>query len=250
MLIRVMHKIPNSSCTIPNMTALEVCKRMIMRWFIVIGVIAAMRTASASAASFQTNLIEGWRVLVNEQLLREDKASEEKAIQLLRLQLEEIVRVVPAPAVAKLREVTLWFSPAYPGITPRAEYHPGAGWLRDNGRDPAMAKGVEFTNVKNFESETKRMPNFTLHELAHAYQDRVLPGGFSNTEIKAEYERAKAGGSYEKVERWHGHGRPNTHERAYAVTNPMEYFAESTEAYFSRNDFFPFTREELDKHDP
>ena len=30
----------------------------------------------------------------------------------------------------------------------------------------------------------------------------------------------------------------------------MEYFAESTEAYFSRNDFFPFTREELKKHDP
>jgi len=34
------------------------------------------------------------------------------------------------------------------------------------------------------------------------------------------------------------------------VTNPQEYFAETTEAYFSRNDFFPFTRAELEKHDP
>ncbi len=30
----------------------------------------------------------------------------------------------------------------------------------------------------------------------------------------------------------------------------MEYFAETTEAYFSRNDFFPFTRQELLRHDP
>jgi dipeptidyl-peptidase-4 len=29
-----------------------------------------------------------------------------------------------------------------------------------------------------------------------------------------------------------------------------EYFAETTEAFFSRNDFFPFTRDELRRHDP
>jgi Mlc titration factor MtfA (ptsG expression regulator) len=34
------------------------------------------------------------------------------------------------------------------------------------------------------------------------------------------------------------------------MTNPMEYFAETTEAFFSRNDFFPFTRDELKQHDP
>jgi dipeptidyl-peptidase-4 len=30
----------------------------------------------------------------------------------------------------------------------------------------------------------------------------------------------------------------------------MEYFAEATEAYFGKNDFFPFNREELKAHDP
>jgi hypothetical protein len=201
-------------------------------------------------ARFQTNSIEGWTVLVNERLLNESKAATHKAIELLRSQLQEIVRVMPAPAVARLREVTLWFSPEYPKIRPRAEYHPGAEWLRDNGRDPRMVKGVEFTDVRVFESETKRMPNFTLHELAHSYHDRVLAGGFENPEVKAAYKRAKASGTYDKVERWFGNGHPNTRERAYAMTNPMEYFAESTEAFFSRNDFYPFTHEELKKHDP
>jgi hypothetical protein len=201
-------------------------------------------------AAHQTNSIEGWTVLVNERLLAHDKAATAKALELLRAQLQEIVRVVPAPAVAKLREVTLWLSPEYPGVKPRTEYHPGAGWLRDHGRDPAMVKGIEFTDVPNFEAETRRMPNFTLHELAHAYHDRVLARGFANPEIKAAYERVQAGKTYDKVERWFGNGRANTFERAYAMTNPMEYFAETTEAFFSRNDFFPFNRAELKKHDP
>ena len=113
-----------------------------------------------------------------------------------------------------------------------------------------MAKGVEFTDIRNFEREMNRMPNFALHELAHAYHDRFLPQGFSNPEIKAAYEKARASGKYDRVEQWHGNGKPNTFGRAYAITNPQEYFAETSEALFSRNDFFPFTRDELKQHDP
>src|SRR4051812_25852988 len=90
------------------------------------------------AANHQTNFMEGWRVLVDERLLGTNQAATAKALELLRVQLQEIVRVVPAPAVARLREVTLWFSPEYSGVQPRAEYHPGAGWLREHGRDPVM----------------------------------------------------------------------------------------------------------------
>jgi hypothetical protein len=38
--------------------------------------------------------------------------------------------------------------------------------------------------------------------------------------------------------------------RAYALTNDREYFAETTEAFFGRNDFFPFDRAELERADP
>jgi hypothetical protein len=33
-------------------------------------------------------------------------------------------------------------------------------------------------------------------------------------------------------------------------TNPKEYFAELSEAYFGKNDFYPFVRGELKVHDP
>lgn len=202
------------------------------------------------AASYRTNTIEGWTVLVDERLANEGQTTTHQALEHLRSQLKEIARVVPAPAVAKLREVRLWFSPEYPGVRPTAEYHPDAGWLREHGRNEAMAGGVEFTNVRIFEVESKRMPNFALHELAHAYHHRVLPDGYGNPEIQTAYDRAKASGTYENVERWHGDGRPNTRERAYALSNPMEYFAESTEAFFGRNDFYPLNRADLKRHDP
>jgi Mlc titration factor MtfA (ptsG expression regulator) len=50
------------------------------------------------------------------------------------------------------------------------------------------------------------------------------------------------------VKRWTG--EEITEERAYAMSNAKEYFAESSEAYFGRNDFYPFTRAELKEHDP
>lgn len=212
--------------------------------------VLALGTRSLAAASYQTYAIEGWTVLVDERLLTGEDSRTRQALELLRAQLKEIARVVPPPAVAKLREVRLWFSPEYAGFRPTAEYHPDAGWLRQNGRNEAMARSVEFTNVRTFEAEAKRMPNFALHELAHAYHHRVLPGGYENAPIAAAYNQAKGRGSYDQVERWLGNGRPNTRERAYAMTSPMEYFAESTEAFFARNDFFPFDRIELKRHDP
>ena len=106
-----------------------------------------------------------------------------------------------------------------------------------------MAKGVEFTNIPIFAQEIVRMPMMTLHELAHAYHDRVL--GFEHAEIEAAYRRAVESKSYEAVERSNGKT-----ERAYALANAKEYFAETTEAFFGRNDFYPFNGAELERHDP
>ncbi len=205
------------------------------------------KARSATGDTHDVRKISGWTVHVSRRLLDEQSDKTAKALELLTAQLDEIVTVVPQQALVELQKVPLWISPEYPKVAPRAEYHPGAGWLKDNGRDPQMAKGVEFTNVRIFEAETRRMPNFALHELSHAYHDRVL--NFEHAEIKAAFEKAKASGKYDKVDRKDSEGRVRQ-DKAYAMTNQMEYFAEGSEAFFTRNDFFPFTREELEKHDP
>jgi hypothetical protein len=230
------------------------------RWFVADGLRLLAAGAGWSVACGQTKGddprmpreerdVEGWRVHVSRALFREHPVATQRAIDLLAAQLREIDSVVPAAAVTQLRKVPLYFSEPYPGVEPRAEYHPAAGWLRTHGRDPAMEKGVEFTNIPIFEAEVRRMPNFALHELAHAYHDRNLPHGFRNAEVAAAFERARASGTYDRVERRDAAGRTRI-DRAYAVTNPQEYFAEMSEAFFSRNDFFPYCREELERHDP
>jgi hypothetical protein len=203
--------------------------------------------SDAGDTTSETRPLCGWTIHVRHSLALAKPAETARALDLLKVQLEEIVKLVPAGPLAELRKVPLWFTPGYPGTPPRAEYHPGAKWLTDHGRDPAMAKGVEFTNIAIFEAETRRMPNFALHELAHAYHDRVL--GFDEPRIPAAFTKAKESGRYARVERRDAGGR-SSHGPAYAMTDHKEYFAEGTEAFFSRNDFFPFTREELKRHDP
>jgi hypothetical protein len=70
-------------------------------------------------------------------------------------------------------------------------------------------------------------------------------GGNQHEDILRTYQNAKAAGLYAQVKSVDG-----SVGAAYALTNEKEYFAEITEAYFLKNDFFPFTREELRTYDP
>jgi hypothetical protein len=72
-----------------------------------------------------------------------------------------------------------------------------------------------------------------------------LPGGFENSDLKAAYENALSSKRYESVLKI-----AHTQEKAYATTNPQEYFAEATEPFCGTNDFYPFVRSELRRHDP
>ena len=82
-----------------------------------------------------------------------------------------------------------------------------------------------------------------LHELAHAYHDRVL--GFDEPRIQEAYEKFKKSGRGDKTLLFDGR-----RVKHYGLTNPMEFFAEMTEAYFGANDFFPFNRGELKESEP
>jgi hypothetical protein len=109
--------------------------------------------------------------------------------------------------------------------------------------NPDKAGGVEIANVRNFLTWTHDQPWMVLHELAHAYHHQVLT--FEHAEVRTCHGEAMRNKLYDSV--LHINGRKQRH---YACTNPMEYFAEMTEAYFGTNDFYPFVRAELKQVDP
>jgi len=192
---------------------------------------------------YESRQIEGWRVLVHKEFLRREPALADETLKLLGFQLHQIARKVPAGPLSKLRKVVLWVEEAEPHHRCMA-YHPSAEWLREHGMNPDKARCVEVANARNFLAWTLEQPWMVLHELAHAYHDQFL-GGYGNPELLAAYDRAKRAKRYEAV--MHIRGKI---EKAYAATNVMEYFAESTEAFFGTNDFYPFVRSELKAHDP
>lgn len=192
---------------------------------------------------YKTRDILGWSVHVSDQLLETKPEKTEVALKLFEEQLQNIVDRVPAQVVKKLQTVPVWFSPQYPNKRPSGEYHPGKKWLIDNGRRPELVHCVEFSNVEIFPKEVKRMPMLALHELAHAYHHLHLT--YDHPGILAAYKDAKETGKYQKVKRNNGR-----EEQAYAITNDKEYFAETSEAYFGINDFYPFNKQELQDYDP
>lgn len=186
--------------------------------------------------------MRGWTLRVERDLLTGKPELADKVLTLLESRLQDVERVIPQPALGKLRGVKIWMR-ANDGPSPCAVYHPSPEWLRQHGWNPDLARGVEICNATRFLEWAGDQPAMVLHELAHAYHHQFL--GYENGEILAAYREAVRSRAYEAVPYVRGGTR-----KAYALENEKEYFAECTEAYFARNDFYPFTRTELQKHDP
>jgi hypothetical protein len=215
--------------------------------------IAALLALSACAApdvttqpipssQYDTRVLEGWTVRVNRILLRQQAELGAEALRVLGEKLHDIARIVPAGPLAQLRKVPLWLG-VDDGPNDRAQYHPSREWLESHHYNPEKARGVEIGSASRFLKTSIEQPTMVLHELAHAYHDQVLT--FQHPGIQGAYREAKKGGAYDSVLRVSG-----MKERHYAMTDPQEYFAEGTEAYFGTNDFYPFVRAELRVHDP
>jgi len=189
--------------------------------------------------------IEGWTVHADPKLLQGEHATTGKrALRMLADHLHRISILVPEPQLSKLRTLEIWIEWEHP-ILKAMQYHPSVGWLRARGHDSRLAKKVHISRARALleRGQLLKHPAVVLHELAHAYHDQVL--GFDHGEVEAAYRKAKASGSYEKVLLYTGRK-----VRHYGLSNEKEYFAEGTEAYFYRNDFYPFVRAELKEHDP
>jgi hypothetical protein len=206
---------------------------------------AALAQAQAHRFDPVLQQIEGWTVSVDPALLEGEHAEAgARALNMLANHLQRIAILVPDEQLAKMRKLEIWIEHRHPTLG-AMQYHPSLGWLTSNGHDPRLAKKVHIPRAEALLSRGQLLkhPAVVLHELAHAYHDQYL--GFDEPRIIEAYQQAKAAGTYERVLLYTGQV-----VRHYAMTDHKEYFAEGTEAYFYRNDFYPFVRAELKEHDP
>jgi dipeptidyl-peptidase-4 len=189
--------------------------------------------------------VEGWKVYIEPTLIDGvDREEGARALTMLANHLQRIKILVPAEPLAKLQAVGIWLEHDHPKLK-AMQYHPARQWLIANNHDPRLEKKVHITQARELFSRGQMLkhPAVVLHELAHAYHDQVL--GFEHPEILAAFNKAKDAGLYQSVLLYTGQK-----VRHYGLVNHKEYFAEATEAYFYRNDFYPFVRAELKEYDP
>lgn len=189
--------------------------------------------------------IEGWKVHVEPSLIDGEHAEVGKqALKMLANHLQRVAILVPDEQRAKLQTVEIWLEHAHPKLH-AMQYHPSEDWLTGHGYDRRLAKKVHLPQAKALFSRQQMLkhPAVVLHELAHGFHDQTL--GFGDQRVIEAYQQAMDDGIYDSVLLYDG--RMVAH---YGKTNHKEYFAEATEAYFYRNDFFPFVRSELARHDP
>jgi len=213
-----------------------------------IALVVTVRQASSQklkfdpTSAYRGDTIRGFALLINPQVDRcKGKATEVR--QEIERQLKNIEGVMPAEQLKALYKVRIWVE--WNGKSGDASmFHPNADWLRTHGYNPEKAGDIEISDTTKFlKYSSDDQPWLLLHELAHAYHFHVL--GENHPGIEKAFQKACAGGTYDNVRHVDG-----TKREAYAMKNRQEYFAELTEAYFGRNDYFPFTRRELELHDP
>ena len=195
---------------------------------------------------FEIRNIEGWTAYINRDVRKQHPEQLAKTLEHLKWELYQIKLAVPPAAVSNMQENT----PIWMEYSERVSlsYHPGRGWLIQRGyKVPKDPQSMMSLSVKSHVGDSYRHPFVIFHEMAHGYDFYFLGKGrtYGNKECEANYQRMMKTGTYEKIKIWNGH--IGSH---YARTNRMEYFAESSEAYFAINDIYPFVRAELREHDP
>jgi hypothetical protein len=183
--------------------------------------------------------IDGWNVHVDTSLLKgEHKPTGDLVLKIAAQRLHRITMRIPAGPLAKMQEVPIYLDRNHP--LGGAHFHPGAKWLVDHGYDPAMAKAIHLTTAGRLVRAAGKPGGGAvfLHELTHAYHNRVL--GFNHKLILEGFKKFRASEKFDMVT--HSSGRLRPH---YGLMDQMEYFAEMTETFFAVNDFYPFVRTEL-----
>ncbi len=197
---------------------------------------------------------EGFTVLLDPaadtQTASPQNARIKTALDALATDLKILAETAPIPALKLLRTVPILVTistqprPGYAGRG--ACFHPSADWLTSNGYDAARQGCVEILNIEDLITWRSVQPSMVLHELSHALHWLV---GFDRADVREAYQLAlKSPDLYKSVKYAQTPKGPG--RRAYALTDEHEYFAELSEAYLGRNDFFPFIRKELVAYDP
>lgn len=210
-----------------------------------------------SKNTFSTIEIEGFQVKIRTYVEKTNAA--QAALKLMEENLKEVNELIPEYALTVMKEHPIWLEEnlTIEGVqTSAAWYNAYLDFLKYYNLMEAKYKCVEITNYTNYVNWSKQnQPYMVLHELCHLYHDLAIENGYDNKELLDAYNHAYSTGMYTDTPycldwRTDPPTQYNITGKAYAMNNVTEYFSEICEAYWGKNDYYPFDYWDLKEYDP
>ncbi|MCU0959508.1 MAG: hypothetical protein MUF48_05330 [Pirellulaceae bacterium] len=204
---------------------------------------------SAPPRDYESVNVSRWTVLVEQQLLDEEPELARRALERLRQQLDELMRVLPGSSHERFAGLTLFLMygerATWGGRDNGLEYFQKVAPQHFRHLDPRMSSAILIYSAENYDWLPERRALMALaHEFAHAYQLEQWPE--NEPRIYDAWAHAMEAGLYRQVKDEDG----ATLAEGYAAVNQLEYFAELSMVYFVGGYYTPFTRDELKSYDP
>lgn len=186
----------------------------------------------------------GFTLLLNPELSQRQREVD-TLLKELEKQFKNVQEVLTAEQFDVVRQPPIWIEWDNPALDSPSAFLGSEKWISLKGLNPEKLNCIEINNSRRFVLTAQRVqPWLMMHELAHVWHFRKL--GVQHPGIMKAYADAMDAKLYDSVLYTEGVKK----RRAYAAKNYIEYFAELSEAWFGKNDYYPFTRKELQSHDP
>jgi hypothetical protein len=190
---------------------------------------------------------KNWTIYLEKILVDDNKSYADKALNKLEQNLDEIIEKLPVNAARQLKSLDIYLMKGEKsGIDEGGMSYIRPGEAKNyHYLDPRWQHAIVVYSSKTLlyldELWTKKA---LMHELSHAWHISNWPQ--RHPPIYNTYLNAKERGLYRNIKDYKGRDI----ETAYAMKNPMEYFADLSAMYFVGGNYFPFNGKGLRGYDP
>ncbi|MGD0536928.1 MAG: hypothetical protein ABSC03_04695 [Verrucomicrobiota bacterium] len=199
--------------------------------------------------SYAMTNLNGWTLQLEQELLDRQPVLAQRAANRLAAKLAGVMDLLPRRAHGVLRRLPVFLllgeESVHGGHDNGAEYFQRQAPDHWPLLDRRWRSALVVYSAPNYDQLSEQWATRVLvHELAHAWQLEQWPE--KQPDILGAWEQAVQKGLYLKVKAANG----SVIERAYAMENQLEYFAELSMAYFWRGEYEPLDRAALRERDP
>ena len=181
-----------------------------------------------------------------------------KLLNILTQDLSQMNRIINDDILNIMHSVAIWINISQDIGHPDGRikgyglsFHHDPKWMIKNGIMIEKCRNIEIYSASDYMEWRICQPLVLFHEFVHSFHCFI---GRERRDIKKAYNLAMKNHLYDEVEHIVRKDKITKqeiimHVRGYAAMNHYEYFAQMSEAYFGKCNYYPFNKKQLKQYD-